>query len=93
MFTIPTDGNKKQYKACRLRTGQSCGDMVMEVTHQTLTLRPKHCKKGSDAEVVLTWGTVYLHAMQLKADKIVAARKARRKTRRRNGSLRGASFV
>lgn len=73
MTRLPKDGGAAPLR--RIASGGDHGELVLELTERTVTLRPKGARR---AEVVasITWGAIYQRAM-------LVAIEARRRTRRR----------
>jgi hypothetical protein len=44
------------------------GDLVAEVTEDSITLRPPRTRKGGPAEVRLTWGAMYQRLMAARVE-------------------------
>jgi hypothetical protein len=56
------------------------GELVAEVRDRTLTLRPVRTRVGGPAEIVVSWGHIYLRAM---IDRVEDTRRAKRRARSR----------
>jgi hypothetical protein len=62
--------------------GLQTSAFVVEVRARTLTLRPTRTKRGGPAEISLTYGAIYLRAMQAQVDAKLRERARQRKARR-----------
>lgn len=58
-------------------------EYVVELRAETMSIRPKGCRRNGPAEVVVTPGAIYLRALQVRIETERAEkRRARRKGRR-----------
>lgn len=78
---LPLDGSDRPALLRIVSDGEG-GELVLELTYRTLTLRPKRAR-DPDAKVSLSWGGIYQRGLMAAAERIVAARRATRSVRRK----------
>lgn len=76
MTQLPSDGGKRPPIVRTVGDGEG-GELVLELTYRTVTLRPKRAR-DPDAKASLTWGAIYRRALMAAAEERVRLGKRRR---------------
>jgi hypothetical protein len=62
----------------------SHGEMVAEVTNRSVVMRPLRARKGGKAEIAMSWGQLYQHAIVARIEAQLREKRRLARERKRN---------